>query len=113
MIRTAPARRFTLTDCRPGPVACRNEETLTAGWTTTDLMLEAASFALITTHDAGFTFADLVAEVRELMEEHGIQFVGTTSRPDKYKDDAERVVAGRFGDLLRSGVFAVVGGDAA
>ena len=109
---TRTARRFTLTESRPGPVACRQEETLSNGWSTTDLLLESAAQALLRTCDQGFTLAELEDEVRGIMRDSGILFLGHTSRPEKYKDDAQRVVWSRFGDLHRAGIFAEAGGVA-
>lgn len=110
--RTGRPRRFTLTDVRPGPCLCRAEDVLSNGWSTTELLLEAAASVLLASSDRGFTLAELVDEVRAIMTTERIQFQGHTSNPGRYRDDAERIVWGRFGDLHRSGTFKVIGGAA-
>lgn len=106
-------RRFTLTDRRPGPPLARTEEVLSQGWTTTDLLLEGAAQVLVCNGDSGFSLSELVDQVREIMRSHGIQFLGSTAHPERYRDDAERTVFGRFGDMHRAGIFQAIGGDAA
>lgn len=78
------------------------------GWTTTSLMISAAHRAAVKAVDRTFTYADVVSAVRVTLTECGLAYPGHTADPEKYADDAQRIVDGRFGDLHRSGVFEEV-----
>lgn len=99
-------RRFRYTYNEPAHAGTGH--VLEKGWTTTQVMIVGAKRAARLTGDRCFTYADLVEAVRKLMATNGLTYPGFTGKPDKYEDDAQRIVDGRFGDLHRSGIFEEV-----
>jgi hypothetical protein len=82
--------------------------TLSGGWNTTTLMLAAAQGVSQASPDRSLTLNALVIEVNRLVWLQQTHFVGTTNHPERYTSPVERVVHGRFGDMLRSGFFTSV-----
>ena len=90
---------------KQAPPNGRNTGTVNRGWSTTDVVMEAAFRASERSRDGGFELEDLIAHAGDVMERNGLEFHGFTSNTRDYKSDAERVVRGRFGDMHRSKIF--------
>lgn len=83
---------------RPGVV-------MEKGWTASQVMMVAIKRASRTYDDRTVTYREVLEQARLLMAEHGLTYSGHTANPDKYEDDAQRLVDGRFGDMHRSGIL--------